>query len=350
MRIIRWLYAKSKYELQTVWALANYPFRRSMILSRLERTMPNLSIEPTNICNANCVFCAYQFQKRAQGIMSLSLYEKILAQFAEVGGGDINLTPTVGEPLADRHIIKRIELARSNPMIKGIGMYSNMISLARIGEKQLVYSGLTSLTVSTSGLDKGMYERVYRSKRYTKMLRNLIAFARANLAAGSPVDLFVDMRVDRPAKEIFSFDDYKELADLIGPERIGLKLRYDNWAGKIEQNQLSGNMKLRSRVNLLRPRIAPCSELYSGPMVYWDGRVGACGCRDVDAIELIIGDANTAHIADIWLGENLQTLRDEFMTFRIKGICKSCTHYNPIAMLLRPDRKQYYQKLHSIKR
>lgn len=277
--------------------------------------------------------------------MSMELFSKLIEQYAEVGGGAINLTPTVGEPLADKYIIERIRLARANRKITRIGMYSNMISLERLGATALVESGLTSLTVSTSGLDEDMYKRVYRSNEYKRMLRNLMAFARANLAAGSPVDLFVDMRADRPGKEVFQFPDYKALADLIGANRIGLKFRYDNWAGKITQNQLSGNMRLRSPINVLRPRIAACSELYSGPMVYWDGRVGACGCRDVDARELIIGDANGTHIADIWFGRELKLLRDEFLTPAIKPICKSCTHFNPVSIFFRPDNDSMVRQL-----
>jgi len=282
--------------------------------------------------------------------MTMPLFHKLIAEYAEVGGGDLNLTPTVGEPLADRYLIERIKFARANPAIKNIGMYSNLISLQRFGAEELVHSGLASLTVSTSGFDEDMYKRVYRSTEYKRMYKNVMAFARANLDAGSPVFLFVDMRADRPAKEVFSYPDYKSLANLIGEKRIGLKFRYDNWAGRITQNQLLGNMKLRSHINLLRPRISPCSELYNGPMVYWDGRVGACGCRDVDARDLIIGDANTEHIADIWMGHKLKTLREEFLTSKIKDICKTCTHYNPIAVVMRHDHIKYLQNIHPITR
>lgn len=348
MGILHWLYAKADFEAQNLWALASYPFRRRRLLALLEASMPSLSIETTNICNANCVFCAYQYQSRPQGVMEMALYHRLIDQYAEVGGGDLNLTPTVGEPLADSHIIARIRYARSKPQIRGIGMYSNLISLERFGAEALVESGLSSLTVSTSGLDEDMYRRVYRSKEYPRMLRNLKAFARANAAAGSPVDLFVDMRADRPAAEVFAFPDYKDIADLIGKHRLGLKLRYDNWGGKITGDQLSGNMKLRQTVNILRPRVSPCSELYSGPMVYWDGRIGACGCRDVDARELIIGDANSSDIAAVWLGPEIRALRSEFLTPKIRSICKSCTHYGPVSVVLRPDHANYLARVRPV--
>ena len=163
--------------------------------------------------------------------------------------------------------------------------------------------------------------------------------ALAQTAAGGPVDLRVDMRVDRPIAEVIASKDYREVADLIGTDRIGVKFRYDSWSEKISQDELLGTMRLRKHSWLRRPRISPCTEMFSGPMVYWDGTVGACGCRDVNASELIIGNVNERHIADIWFGAEIQKLRDEFLTPNIRDICKSCTHYNNLSLYLRSDQK-----------
>lgn len=340
-----WIRRKLKAELQGLSSLLQYPFLKDQLLERLSRAMPGISIETTNVCNANCVFCAYQFQQRATGIMSMELFRKVVDEFSEAGGGRVGLTPTVGDPLVDRFIIERIQYTRARSGITGIGMHSNMISLERLGADALVNSGLTLLAVSTSGLDADMYERVYRSREYPRVLRNIIAFANANNAAGRPVDFVLEMRVDRPASEVRASKDFQTVAALIGPDRIGIKYRYDNWAGKISQDQLSGNMRLRAVSSMRTPRISPCSELYSGPMVYWDGRVGACGCRDLDARDLIIGDANVSHIAEIWLGDTLRRLRDEFLTSKIQPICASCTHYNNVSILLRADNKAYLDSI-----
>ncbi len=350
MSLINSLYRKTVYELQNVFALASFHLTGAHLVRRLERSMPGIVIETTNICNANCVFCAYQFQTRPKGVMEMSLFKKIVSEYVEVGGGSLSLTPTVGEPFADSLIVERIRFAREHAAIKDIGMYSNMISLERIGIQALLTSGLTSLMVSTSGPDEQMYERVYRSREYKRVLRNIMAFAEANSNAGHPVRFFVDMRADRPAHEVYEFPDYKILAEAIGPENIGIKYRYDNWGGKITQDQLSGAMKLRAGNNPLRPRTSACSEMYSGPMIYWDGRVGACGCRDVDARELIIGDATKQHIADIWFGEELKKLRAEFLSPAIRDICRNCTHYNPVSIVLRPDHKGYREGLIEIDR
>jgi hypothetical protein len=336
-----WLRRKLLSELQGLSALLRFPFVKDALLERFAASMPTISIETTNICNANCVFCAYQYQERATGTMSMDLFKKVVNEFAEVGGSVVGLTPTVGDPLVDRFIIDRIRYARGVPGITTVGMHSNMISLERFGAETLVHSGLTMLVVSTSGFDPEMYQRVYRSKEYPRMLRNVLAFARANNAAGKPVDFSVDLRVDRPASEVRASEDFQAVAELIGPDHIDIKYRYDNFAGKIKQGDLPGNMRLKPLHSIRTPRISPCAELYSGPMIYWDGRVGACGCCDVDASELIIGDANTTHIADIWLGEEIKKLRREFLTPNVRPLCAACSLYGNMSILLRADRAEY---------
>jgi MoaA/NifB/PqqE/SkfB family radical SAM enzyme len=340
--VIRVMIRKMLWKLDHLWGMAQYPFRKDALIRRLSQSMSTCNIETTNICNANCIFCAYQYQERPKGVMSMELFRKILKDYVECGGGSLGLTPTVGEPLADKHLIERIGLARSLPEITRISMYSNMISLDRIGADALVTSGLSSLTVSTSGFDREMYERVYRSGQYDKMLTNVLDFASANNKRGRPVKLFIDMRVDRGLREVYAYADYRRVVDAVGAENIGVKFRYDSWSGKITPGQLSGTMKLRANRAL---RFSPCSELYNGPMVYWDGKVGGCNCRDVNASELIIGDVNSNHLGEIWFGDELRKLREEFVAGKQRPICASCTHYNNLSHVLTTGCKPYLDSM-----
>ena len=328
---------KLSYELKSVAALGKFLIKKNSLLEQMSLALPMLSIEPTNVCNANCTFCAYQHQERPTGVMSMELFRKVVDEYASCGGGPLGMTPTVGEPFVDPHLLERITYANTLEEITSIGIYSNMILMDRVGAEKIVSSGLNSLTVSASGFDAEMYERIYRSSRYAKVLANILEFAAVNNAAGRPVDFKIDMRVDRPWADVSSTEDFERVAEVVGEENIIYKFRFDNWAGKIKADDLSGNMQLRKPNALRRPRISPCSELYSGPMVYWDGRVGACGCRDVNASELIIGDANKEHLAAIWMGAELAKMRKEFLTKNVRDICKNCTHYNNLAHLLRAD-------------
>ena len=340
--MVKIILRKLFYELDRVCGLFQFPFRRKILLERLASSMPMLVLETTNICNANCIFCGYQYQERPTGLMDMGLFKKAIDEFVECGGGSLGFTPTVGEPLLDGFILERIRYARSKPQITSIGMYSNFISLDRISISELLKSGLTSLTVSTSGLEHGMFERIYRSKMYKNVVANIITFGKENNALGRPINFSVDMRVDRSLKEVTSYPDYVEVSSLIGVENVGVKFQFDSWGGRITPNQLGGAMKIRARQHL---SISPCCELYSGPMVYWDGKVGACGCRDLNASELIIGNLTKTHLADIWFGVCLVRLREEFMTNKRPDICRNCTHYNNVALLLTRKNRNYLSQI-----
>src|SRR4030042_5208084 len=69
------------------------------VRKRLESSPGSLAIEPINICNANCIFCAYQYQKRPKQRMADRVFEKAIRDYVELGGGDLYLAVVVGDPL-----------------------------------------------------------------------------------------------------------------------------------------------------------------------------------------------------------------------------------------------------------
>jgi MoaA/NifB/PqqE/SkfB family radical SAM enzyme len=337
-----WFVRKLLWQLDRACGLIRYPFQKRRLLKLLSSSLCGLRIETTNICNANCVFCAYQYQRRSRGVMSIDLFRKVIEEWLELGGGPVDLTPTVGDPLLDDPLLERLAFLRTQPGITSVGMFSNMIALDRVGAAALATSGITRLLASVSGFDEAMYRRVFRSPLYKQVLANIQAFVRANQAAGNPVDFRIEMRVDRPLRQVFRYPDYLMVARMVGQERINVNLRYVDWAGRIKTEQLPGTMRLR---RWLPPRISPCSELYSGPMVYWDGRVGACGCMDLDASDLVIGDARVAHLGDMWFGEEIHRLRDSFLTDKVPPICRTCKGYNNLSHLLTNYARAYLSSI-----
>jgi radical SAM protein with 4Fe4S-binding SPASM domain len=318
-------------------------FYQRQIEDELLKKFLGLNIETVNICNANCTFCAYQYQTRENGVMDMDLYKKIIREYDEIGGGDLGLGPTVGDPLVDKYIIERVKFARSFNKINNIGFFSNLISLKRFDLKEFVNSGLTNLVISTSGFDKDMYLRVYRSKMYEKMFNNLIELLKENKINGNPIDIIVEMRTDKSLKETLNFPDYKKLLQYLPSNKILCKFRYDDWAGKIKSSELTGEMKIRNMMLSMRFRYSPCFEYFNGPSIYWNGDVGICGCRDVDAKELIIGNIKTDKMINIWYNKKHLNLLNNF-TKKPPEICKVCSHYDNISSLNTPEWKNKIKK------
>src|SRR3989338_1193127 len=152
------LVRKSMTKISVMAAEYYYALRpRRDIVQRLDDSPGALLIENTNACNANCTFCGYQFQSRPIQVMEESVFQKAIRQFDELGGGELALVCVVGDPLLDRRIVERIELARSYKNISTISTITNCLDLHLIQAERLLKSGLTTLTVSTVGFDEKMY-------------------------------------------------------------------------------------------------------------------------------------------------------------------------------------------------
>ncbi len=58
-----------------------------------------LRLETVNLCNNDCLICAYRNQERAKTHMSMEVFEKTIGDYADMGGGYVSLTPLVGDVL-----------------------------------------------------------------------------------------------------------------------------------------------------------------------------------------------------------------------------------------------------------
>ena len=118
---------------------------------------------------------------------------------------------------------------------------------------------------------------------------------------------------------------YKEINGLV--DNIDYQYNFDSWNGMIKQSDLLGFMKLRE----LERKSDPCSILYSGLSVFWNGDVTVCGCRDLNGdSELILGNIMETSLIDLWNGEKLKKIRQGFRKGEIPDICKDCSHYDSI--------------------
>jgi len=101
-----------------------------------------LHLELTNLCNANCVFCPYQFQTREVQFMSDEVFYKAVQDYVSIGGGSVGLTPIVGDALIDPKFLDRARYLRSLPQVDRIWLTTNCILLDRFGIEPVLQSGI----------------------------------------------------------------------------------------------------------------------------------------------------------------------------------------------------------------
>ena len=285
-----------------------------------------LHLELTNLCNANCVFCPYQFQTRETEFMSDDVLRKAVSDYVAIGGGSVGLTPIVGDALIDPKFLERVRYLRSLPQIDRIWLTTNCILLDRFGVEAILRSGIDALNVSTAGFEAEMYQRVYRNGSYQRMRRNVTELVRRNSELGEPVAITIALRPDRPLQAVMADPDFQPL--LAFRPQLDFTWSFTSANGRITREILPAAMKLR----LVTRRPEACVNTYNGPIVLPDGTVMGCSCvAAMDALkDLAIGNIMQSPLAEIWSGEQIRRLRASFQSGDLNPTCAGCDMYRDL--------------------
>jgi radical SAM protein with 4Fe4S-binding SPASM domain len=285
-----------------------------------------LHLELTNLCNADCVFCPYQFQQRKTEFMSDRVFEKALGDLVKIGGGSVGLTPIVGDALIDPGFLERVKRLRAEPSIDRIWLTSNAILLDKHGIQEVLTSGITHMNISTAGFDEAMYVRVYRNKSYRRMRENVLELLKLNAQRSHPIPITIALRPDRPLEDVMKDPDFQEI--LAYRPQLDFTWAYTSASGRITREALPPIMKLRS----VSDRKESCVNLWNGPIVLPDGTVMACSCvAAMDATaDLGIGNILDSSLLEIWQSQRLKELRGSFGTNSLNKTCAGCDMYRDL--------------------
>jgi radical SAM protein with 4Fe4S-binding SPASM domain len=291
--------------------------------------IPRLSLETTNVCNAKCVFCANPIMQRQKEPLEVTKFKKAVDEFVAMGGTTIDFNATIGDPLLDPFLLERARYVKQFPQFESLGFVTTLQWLHRYDLDEFFDSGITWLSISTSLSGREKYLEFFGVDKYQPMLENLLTLIKENNKRGKPLDLFIGVKpTNEPIEDVLQHADF-QLIDSLVDQDLPVALRdnggvyVDDWLGSIE---LPPYLKKRP----LYPRaFRPCQLLYSGLMVYSNGNVGACSCRDFEASsELILGNVGSESLGEMWEGEKLAALRSDWLKkSKVPDICKSCRHY-----------------------
>ena len=298
-----------------------------------------LSIEGCNICNANCVFCAYQYQKRKKAIMPYEIFKKAIDEYNLLGGGNFGLYCTVGDPLMDPLILDRIHYARQLPNIISISTCTNCLKLHEIGVEKLLTSGLTAINISTTGFDLKIHNEIYRTNKAELMKDNLIKLLKTNKDRGNPCKINVGLRTYQSLKEVLNNPEFRQVAGLI--DELSANYFFDDWSGRIKSADLPKGMRLRPLSLSLMRRKNPCSLLYGAISILSDGTATLCGCRDINGdSELVLGNIKDSSLMELYRSPHAATIRKNWLNgSKVPEICQRCRLYNSLAFnLLKENR------------
>jgi radical SAM protein with 4Fe4S-binding SPASM domain len=305
----------------------------------MEQKFINFGVETTNTCNANCSFCGYRFMERPKVEMPKTIFEKSIQNFAQNGGGNLNFTPTVGDPLVDQALLERIQFARQYSEVQDIFLYTNGILLDRFGFANLLTSGLSRLAISTFIGSREGYKKYYGNDKYLKVVANIIAVAKENLRLEKPIKITLHLRVHGDRSSWEKTDVYREIVSLIGAKNVNYLDVYDAWGGRIHTEDIPDGTSLDQPISLKEKIKSPCFEMYRRLHVLADGKVGACVCVDLES-EIKVGDISTQTLSQIWAGPRIREYRAEWVKGNLPEVCKQCTRYQAIDKFIKTNPKR----------
>ena len=291
-----------------------------------------LGIETINICDAQCVFCAYPKMKRAKVVLEQWVFEKAVRDYAELGGGAIRLTPTAGENLLDPHLLERLRFLRSEPKIGQVYFVTNGIGWERYSadEQKFILESVDWFGFSLGGLDAESYKKMYRVDRFEKVRRAIHSVCDIKGRHNLPVEVQLFFRVTRSFEELTGDPRLEEFRR---PEvnRISGSNQFLNWGGIVTQQDLPSGAELYdidlAPEQIRRTKKNPCFMFYLEPTITSGGLVSACGCQNAEAVDLILGDIREHHLGELWNGEAFNRYKASFGTDDLAHVCKVCSLY-----------------------
>jgi len=326
--------AFKRYLLGLLNLMPNFIVKKIMV-----KRFGHIGFELSNLCNANCTFCAYRFQKREKGKIKSELFDKVLGEYVTSNGGNISFSPTVGDPLVDKNIVDKINRAADFKEIKQIALYTNGILLKKIGFQNLLTSGLTQLSISTFIGSKEGYLKYYGVNKYDLVMSNILEISKLNAQMGFPVNITLHLRVDLDQQAWRNSPIFKEIKKYIKNKNISFLTEYDNWSGKIFETDLPLGAKIETPIDIKEKSKSPCFEMYRRMHIYSDGNVGCCVCRDIEG-EINIGNVQDQTITEIWNGKKLSNYRENWISSgEMPNVCKGCTRYKSIDSFIRKNKK-----------
>lgn len=288
-----------------------------------------LLLPTTNICNANCVFCAYQYIEDQKATMSLETFGRAVTQYVAFHPASyISITPIAGDPLLDRGLFDKIEVAKKLGA-QTVQCYTNGILLERYAD-EILASSLDHLEISLADFNREEYAKIFRVDEYPRFIRGLERLLSAHREHKSILSIDLNLRNSRPREEVLDSPDYKRVVEPLLSDQVTMSWldSYDNWMGLLKQEDLLGEMTMARVPNRIQK---PCTRLFD-LQVLINGDVRLCGCRSgrTNFDDLVIGNIYQTDLESIWFSEKSLELRRKFFSNEVPSGCRNCSFYDAI--------------------
>lgn len=251
----------------------------------------HVDIELASVCNLQCPMCytiSPEFKAKVNTkLMDFDLFTRLVDQCAAGNVYSIRLSFR-GESFLHKRILECLRYAKQ----KGIKEVSTLTNGLRLDEemfKEMMEAGMDWITISFDGLGE-TYEQIRRPAKYERAVEKIANYAKIKADAGR-VKPVIKVQSILPAIE----KDPQAFYDVFAPI-----------TDMVSANPLIDFLQSKKDM----PKI----ENFACPQIYQRLVVGADGlcmmCANDEEGKIIVGDANTQSIHEIWHGKEMSRVRE----------------------------------------
>lgn len=276
-----------------------------------------VQLELTNVCPlADCAECAYRFQTRAKGHMSLDFAKMVIDGAVKGFGPTINFNLNgLGEPLSYRHLAEVIEYIGVVAPNGRIELFTSLIAsdeqILRVAKalSNVSNSVLLATTCHIRSFDGTVLEQTASSFKFPLLYSVVGMNPRIDLHVATNVSKFtLDTDVD-----IFR----EAFRDVLPPEKVHVVERLDSWLEYIRDVAVECS-------DVTSPAV--CDYPFRVLHVGWDGTVLICCTDDVNG-EMALGKIFVeGDVKEIWNSKEMESIRDRHNNMDVNGLapCNRC--------------------------
>lgn len=286
-----------------------------------------------NFCNAKCVFCGQHTFKRPSGTMSMEVFKKLADEGYAMGMRTMDFTPTLGDPLLDKHIMERARYARKigftrlHMTTNGI-LFDQYPTIPAVDFCAEVPKCFDRVNVSIGGMDRESYKQAYHVDKFDQVHFGISRMLLENRKCFPKCHIHLFLRSGSRPRDILDSLALKLLRGL-GEFTYEFTNLYDNWGGSVKPEALVGDMAMRAPKEKAG---VPCLALYQF-FVEYDGNVRLCGCRFLDKEQdgLVVGNVAREPLSEILSAPRIRPHLEKFKDGgTLAEVCVDCTLYRPM--------------------
>jgi MoaA/NifB/PqqE/SkfB family radical SAM enzyme len=257
--------------------------------------------------------CPRDTLSRKRGFMDFGLFEKIIKEVSSVKRKPVTHLHGFGEPLLDKRLAERIELAKSCGITRTY-IVSNASLLFPETSRKIISAGLDKMKISFYGTDEESYNNTMKRLDFKVTLQNVKDFLRIRREMKSQTPRLILQYLPNETNNAKTAE-FKALWSPLIDSQVGDVLNVaslHNYGGGRAYNRLGKKI------------VSVCYFPWTSMSVLWDGRVVTC-CMDSNGVQ-VLGDLNTQSVEEVWNGPVLAEVRNSFgkLDYSKFPVCLSC--------------------------